>query len=91
MAVTIQEGDQWIYHPEHGARLIWIAEIGDLMSNGWCFTPNDFPKEVTEKQEPEMDKSEVYAYGKELGVALVWRTTKDTMISQIEEHLNGNG
>ena len=91
MSVSIQKGDQWIYHPEHGARLIFLAEIGDLLYNGWCFTPDDFPTEDSKEQDPDMTKQEIYAYGKELGVDLVWKTSKDTMIDLIQEHINGNG
>ena len=91
MAITIEEGNQWVYHPEHGAKLIWVDQLEKFVHNGWCFTPDDFPVESADNGLPELSKKELYDYSKELGLKLEWKVTKDTLISQIEEHLNGNG
>ena len=91
MGATIEKGNQWVYHPTEGAKLIWLEQLDEHILAGWCFTPDDFPPEVVDNGLPELTKKEIYAYSKELGLSLEWKVTKDTLISQIEEHLNGNG
>jgi hypothetical protein len=91
MSRLIVEGNQWVYHPVNGAKLIWLDKLPGFLRDGWFCTPDDFPPVVVSDGLPELTKKELYDYSKELGLKLEWRVTKDTLISQIEEHLNGNG
>jgi hypothetical protein len=94
MAVAVVQGDQWVYHPEKGSKLIWCAELGDHIKAGWFMTPDDFPEnrpKSADKLESEIlndfTKRELYVYGRDLGVKLDWKDPKDVLVKQIESHL----
>lgn len=82
---------RWVYHPEHGAKMVDATEAEALLTQGWYDNPG-FPGRDTDTTTGEtpkplgkMSKAELVAHAMSLGLELVPDDlTKAEMIARIE-------